>query len=154
MMGNGLRLINRQAGVDMREFSNRAHVQGLYRGKRIHSVSNSWKITVRRKYRCACERICEAFPVTEARSAECCVYYHGVQQLEWNRVAVIAVGYEICVRYRGRDHREKIITKRGNALFFHLVKECRYLLRIPNPPRCRVLKDKIVAEFPVVIAFE
>jgi hypothetical protein len=137
----------------MRELINMARVQGLYRGKHISSISNSWKITVRHKYHCICECICETFQITDAREAESCVYYNGAQQFKWNHITFIAVGYEICTRYIDSENHKKTITNQGNALFFNPANDYNYLLRIPNPPACKVLKNKVITEFPIVVAF-
>ncbi len=135
----------------MREFINMARAQGLYHGKHINSISNTWKITVRHKYHCICESICETFQINDARHAESCVYYNGVQQFEWNHITLIAVEYEICTRYIDSENHEKIITNRGNVLFFNPGNNRNYVLRIPNPPYCKVFKNKIITEFAVII---
>lgn len=138
----------------MQEFITRAYVWGLYHGKRISSASSPYKIAVQHKYGCVCEFICEAFQADGAHHAESEVYYDGVQQLEWNHQTLVAVGYEIRTRYIDAKNKSKTKTNRGCALFFKPAKECGYLLRIPNPPICRVSKNRVITEFPILIAFE
>lgn len=137
----------------MREFISKASVQGLYHGKRIRSISYPWKITVRHNYHCVCDWICETFQITDARDVESCVFYNGVQQFEWNHMTLIAVGYQICMRYIDSESRKKTITNQGNAIFFNPSNDCKYLLHIPNPPACKILKNKVILGFPIIVAF-
>ena len=137
-------------GLNMREIINIARVKGLYHGKHINSISEPWKITVRHKYHCICERICETFPIADVRDAQSRVYYNGVQQFEWNHSTLLAVGYEVCTGYIDSKGHEKKITHRGNVLFFNPANDSKYRLRIPNPPSCKVSKNQIITKFAVM----
>lgn len=137
----------------MQELINMARVQGLYHGKQISSISNPWKITVRPKCRCICEYICETFQIADACEAESCVFYKGVRQFRWNSITLIAVGYEIRTRYIDIENHEKSITNQGNTLFFNPANDDNYLLRIPNPPACTILKNKVITEFSIIVLF-
>ncbi|MDD4700258.1 MAG: hypothetical protein PHV07_08415 [Oscillospiraceae bacterium] len=137
----------------MREFINMARVKGMYHGKDVNSISNPCKITVQRKYHNICQHVYKTFQITDARNVELRVYYNGVRQFEWNHFTLLAVGYEICIKYIDSENHRKVISNYGNTLFFSPTNACKYVLRIPNPPACKILKDKVIAEFPVIAAF-
>jgi len=137
----------------MQEFINVARVKGLYHTKNVNSVSDPCKITVQRKYHNICQHVCKTFQITNAHDAKSCVYYNGVRQFEWNHITLVAVGYEICIKYIDSENHKKRIADYGNVLFFSPTNARKYLLRIPNPPSCKILKDKVIVDFPVVAAF-
>ena len=130
-----------------------ARVKGLYHTKDVNSVSDPCKITVQRKYHNICQHVYKTFQITDVRNVELRVYYHGVRQFEWNHMTLVAVGYEICIKYIDSENHKKRITDYGNTLFFSPTNARKYLLRIPNPPVCKILKNKVLVEFPVVAAF-
>lgn len=149
----GKESVNHEVGVNMREFINTAHVKGLYQGKTVNSISNPCKITAQRKYHNICQHVYKTFQITGARNVELRVYYNGVRQFEWNHLTLLAVGYEICIKYIDSKNHRKVINNDGNALFFSPANARKYVLRIPNPPSCKILKDKVVTEFPIIVAF-
>ena len=118
-----------------------ARVKGMYHGKDVNSISNP------------CKNVYKTFQITDARNVELRVYYNGVRQFEWNHFTLLAVGYEICIKYIDSENHRKVISNYGNTLFFSPTNACKYVLRIPNPPACKILKDKVIAEFPVIAAF-
>lgn len=137
----------------MRELINVAHAQGMYAGKRISATSNPWKISVQRKRRCVCECICETLRAEDLCDAECCVYYNGVQQYKLNNMTFTAVGYEICIKYIDCNNNKKTISKRGSALFFSPIGSYggKYSVHISNPHYFKVCRNKIIAEFAVML---
>lgn len=137
----------------MREFINVAYARGIYDEKQIRSVSDPWKITVRRKDHGTCEWVREIFCANNICDPECYVYYNGVEQISWNHAAFLVVGYGVCVKYTDGNSRKRTITNRGNVLFFKREEDNGYSVHLPNPPCLKIREDKVRVEFPVIAVF-